>query len=72
MMMRNRAEEKSVSLEYLQALHQIHEDWLYHKTLFDIPAPVVVLDANLDKSVIQEEYLKCEPHILKGTISVKV
>lgn len=64
MLKRNRSEEKSVSLEYLQALHQIHEDWLYHKTLFDLPANVLILNANLDKSVITEEYLKFEPHIL--------
>ncbi|CAG9763361.1 unnamed protein product [Ceutorhynchus assimilis] len=67
MMERNRQEEKAVSLDYLKALHQIHEDWLYHKTLFKVPAPVIVLDADLDKSLIREEYLKCEPHILVST-----
>ncbi|XP_050311145.1 deoxynucleoside kinase-like [Anthonomus grandis grandis] len=64
MMQRNRAEEKSVSFEYLKALHDIHEDWLFHKTLYDLPAQVVVLDANLDKEGIIDEYRKCEPHIL--------
>lgn len=71
MMKRNRAEEKSVSLEYLKALHEIHEDWLFHKNRFDLPAEVVVINANLDKSVIKEEYLKCEPHVLNRTMVVK-
>lgn len=61
---RNRSEEKTVSFEYIRALHEIHEDWLYHKTLHSCPAPVIVLNANLDRSVIIEEYNKYEPHIL--------
>lgn len=64
MMSRNRSEEKSVSFDYLNALHEIHENWLYHKTLFSVPAPVVVMDADLDKSVIHQEYVKYEPLIL--------
>ncbi|KAF7286961.1 deoxynucleoside kinase-like [Rhynchophorus ferrugineus] len=70
MLKRNRSEEKSVSLEYLQALHQIHEDWLYHKSLFDLPANVLVLNANLDKSAICEEYLKVEGHILNKSVLI--
>ncbi|CAG9763145.1 unnamed protein product [Ceutorhynchus assimilis] len=61
---RKRPEEKTVSLSYLRALHQIHEDWLYHKTLFQCPAPTLILNANLEKSVIEQEYEKCESHIL--------
>ncbi|XP_030748335.1 deoxynucleoside kinase-like [Sitophilus oryzae] len=71
MIKRNREEEKTVSLDYLQALHQIHEDWLYHKTIFELPAEVLVLNANLDKSVINEEYSKFEPLILNKKLSVQ-
>lgn len=37
---RARPEEAQVSLEYLQQLHRMHEDWLYHKIAFSCPAPV--------------------------------
>lgn len=61
---RNRSEERTVAFEYIKALHDIHEDWLYHKTLHKCVAPVLVLNANLDRSVIEGEYEKYEPHIL--------
>ncbi|XP_018576748.1 deoxynucleoside kinase-like [Anoplophora glabripennis] len=61
---RNRSEERTIAFDYFKALHEIHEDWLYHKTLHKVPAPVIVLNANLDRSVIEEEYDKYEPQIL--------
>ncbi|CAG9831997.1 unnamed protein product [Diabrotica balteata] len=70
---RNRSEEKTVAFEYIKALHDIHEDWLYNKTLHNCKAPVIVLNADLDRSVIEEEYEKYEPHILnKKPIEVKI
>lgn len=65
MVKRNRAEEKSIPLEYLKELHELHEAWLYHKTLFHCPAPVLTINANLDMSSMEEEYEKCETHILQ-------
>ncbi|KAL1488635.1 hypothetical protein ABEB36_014435 [Hypothenemus hampei] len=70
MMARNREEEKSVSFDYLKSLHDIHEDWLFHKTLFSTPAPVLILDANQDKATIHQEYLKSEQIILNRTVAV--
>lgn len=64
MLTRNREEERSVSLEYLKSIHEMHENWLYHKTMFHCPAPVLVLNADLDKSVIKKEYEKYEDSIL--------
>lgn len=61
---RNRSEERTVPYEYIAALHELHEDWLYNKTLHICPAPVIVLNANLGRSVITEEYERFESHIL--------
>ena len=41
--MRNRSEETSISLEYLQRIHSKHEDWLLNSK----ETPVLVLDGNL-------------------------
>lgn len=44
---RGRAEEASISLDYLQQLHEIHEDWLINKRLFQLPTSVIItLNAN--------------------------
>lgn len=70
---RNRSEEKTVPFEYIKALHDIHEDWLYNKTLHERPAKVLCLNGDLDRSVILEEYEKYVPHILNNMpIEVKL
>lgn len=66
MVKRNRDGENSVSLNYLQDLHEMHEDWLVRKTLGHCPAPVLVMNADLDKAQIANEYKKYEGDILKG------
>ncbi|XP_046662371.1 LOW QUALITY PROTEIN: deoxynucleoside kinase-like [Homalodisca vitripennis] len=57
---RARTEEAQVPLEYLQQLHQMHDDWLLHKSVFSCPAPVIVIDANKELSDMMEEYERCE------------
>ncbi|XP_067008484.2 thymidine kinase 2, mitochondrial [Anabrus simplex] len=43
---RQRAEEQTVSLEYLKNLHVAYENWLLKSD--DVPAPVLTLNADLD------------------------
>ncbi len=48
---RNRIEEKLISLDYLQLIHDKHEAWLIHKQnvfSFVRDVPVLVLDCNKD------------------------
>lgn len=64
MVVRNRSEEASVSLEYLNMIHQKHEQWLVEKK--DISAhlkevPVLILECNED--------FEHNPHILEKHFS---
>ncbi|KAI0228490.1 Thymidine kinase 2, mitochondrial [Lamellibrachia satsuma] len=61
-----RREEAAISLEYLQSLHELHEDWLVHQTRFPLPAPVLVLDANEDRATTVTEYDRHKAAILCG------
>ncbi|XP_062591702.1 thymidine kinase 2, mitochondrial-like [Saccostrea cucullata] len=53
---RARMEEKDVPIEYLQSLHNLHENWLINQTKFKIPAPVYVIDANEDISHLYTKF----------------
>ncbi|XP_059164415.1 thymidine kinase 2, mitochondrial-like [Physella acuta] len=55
---RCRNEELKISLDYLKTLHQLHDDWLIHKK-YDVPAEVLVIDAN---SSIEEMQISYEKH----------
>ncbi|BFZ12637.1 hypothetical protein BsWGS_15676 [Bradybaena similaris] len=54
-MRRCRPEEKSIPLDYLKALHQLHEDWLIHKK-FPCSAEVLVIDGNPALEKMAESY----------------
>ncbi|XP_029962981.1 thymidine kinase 2, mitochondrial-like isoform X2 [Salarias fasciatus] len=45
---RGREEEKGITLEDLQVIHQLYEDWLVRRTSFPLPAPVLVIPADGD------------------------
>lgn len=51
---RNRCEESGVSLDYLQRLHRLHENWLIDNNT--ISTPVLILDASLKIEEIQREF----------------
>lgn len=61
-MVRNRNEETSISLDYVKKLHDAYEDWLIvGDTKRQLPAPVLILNANLNKTeMILKEYSKCK------------
>ncbi|XP_034237186.1 deoxynucleoside kinase-like isoform X2 [Thrips palmi] len=63
MLSRARTEESCVPLDYLQKLHQFHEDWLYHRKSFNCPAPVLVIDADKDLEMMAADFLTCEAKI---------
>ncbi|CAK1544426.1 unnamed protein product [Leptosia nina] len=67
---RARSEEQCVPLNYIEELHKLHEDWLINRTHAECPAPVLVLDADLDLSQITEEYKKSEHQILRRAVNV--
>ncbi|XP_017774680.1 PREDICTED: deoxynucleoside kinase-like [Nicrophorus vespilloides] len=67
MQTRGREEEKKIPLGYLQDLHKVHEEWLMDKTIGHCPAPVIVIDADQDKTSICKEYEKFEVDVLKMT-----
>ncbi|XP_046362079.1 thymidine kinase 2, mitochondrial-like [Haliotis rufescens] len=66
---RNRDEEKDVPIEYLNSLHKLHEDWLIEKKRGELPAPLLVIDANLDLEDLQKKISQMEPKILSGNLS---
>lgn len=72
---RARKEENLVSLEYLKQIHDIHDEWLYHQTLFNIPAPVLTLDGNKNLEEMLIEFEKCKNQIfgkkMGGNIEAK-
>ncbi|KAK3586740.1 hypothetical protein CHS0354_014771 [Potamilus streckersoni] len=63
---RNRAEEQRITLEYVQALHDLHEEWLIKKSKFYIPCQVLVLDANSDLPEMHKIYEERKSEILFG------
>ncbi|KAJ7311972.1 hypothetical protein JRQ81_006296 [Phrynocephalus forsythii] len=51
-------------LKYLEAIHQLYEDWLIKQTSFKIPSPVLVLPADHDLEDMMEKYEEHQSRIL--------
>ena len=68
---RARKEENCVSLEYLKQIHDIHDEWLYHRTLFTVPAPVLVLDGNKNLDEMLAEFENCKKQIFDKKMDEK-
>ena len=50
-------------LEYFEELHELHEKWLSNPKL--LPAPVLVVDANVDLEVFPDAYSKYDDAIFQ-------
>lgn len=68
---RARSEESCVPFEYLKDLHELHENWLIHGQFFR-PAPVLLIDANLDLDKIINEYIRSEKSILRSIPAIHI
>lgn len=67
---RARNKESRLPLDYLEALHEVREEWLVRRTFSYLPAPVLVLDASLpadacdpmkDRTRIRSNIAHCSP-----------
>ncbi|XP_033013043.1 thymidine kinase 2, mitochondrial isoform X1 [Lacerta agilis] len=61
---RCREEEKVIPMEYLAAIHQLYEEWLIKQTIFKVPSPVLVLQADHDLRDMMEKYEENQDRIL--------
>merc|ERR1719412_2553474 len=66
---RARKEEEVVPLKYFEDLHRLHEKWLSNNDL--LPAPVLVIDANVDLKENPNAYSKYDKDILRYYKSAK-
>ncbi|XP_071869012.1 deoxynucleoside kinase [Bombus fervidus] len=57
---RARKEENCVSLEYLQQVHNIHDEWLCHQTLFNVSAPVLIIDGDKSLQEMVTQFENCK------------
>ncbi|XP_037892713.1 deoxynucleoside kinase isoform X2 [Glossina fuscipes] len=64
---RARSEESSISLKYLQELHDLHENWLMANQGYN--SKVIVLNADLDLEQIGTEYKRSENHIINAAFA---
>ncbi|XP_077166070.1 thymidine kinase 2, mitochondrial isoform X2 [Paroedura picta] len=61
---RCREEEKVIPMQYLEAIHQLYEEWLIKQTRFKVPCPVLVLHADQDTRAMIEKYEQNRDRIL--------
>lgn len=66
---RSRKGESAITLEYLKELHKRHEE-LFVEKASTLPAQVIVIDGNLNKDEIIDQYKIAEEAILKFSENV--
>ncbi|CAF4307588.1 unnamed protein product [Rotaria sp. Silwood2] len=52
---RHRSGEESISLDYLQTLHERHEEWLIHRNRTNLSIPILIVDANQTKERVYND-----------------
>ncbi|XP_006878973.1 PREDICTED: thymidine kinase 2, mitochondrial [Elephantulus edwardii] len=62
--MRCREEEKVIPLEYLDAIHQLYEEWFLSGSRFPVAAPVLVIEADHDRQKMLELFEQNRDRIL--------
>jgi len=55
---RGRKEEAGVPMQFIEGLHQSYEDWLIHQSQGNLPAPLLILDADQGIEKMLETYEK--------------
>merc|ERR1712010_374162 len=56
--MGGRKEESGVPMQFIEGLHQSYEDWLIHQSQGNLPAPLLILDADQGIEKMLETYEK--------------
>ncbi|XP_049720673.1 thymidine kinase 2, mitochondrial isoform X2 [Elephas maximus indicus] len=62
--MRCREEEKVIPLEYLDAIHQLYEEWFLKGSPFPVAAPVLVIEADHNRQKMLELFEQNRDRIL--------
>ncbi|KAL5961667.1 Thymidine kinase 2 mitochondrial [Taenia solium] len=63
---RNRRGEGAISMDYLNQLHDLHEDWLLGSKTDCVRPPIIVFDCNEPLEVLTDAYFQRRDQVLGG------